>query len=212
MFKPHQTILFIGDSITDAGRTGTAAPYGDGYVNMVEMLLQAHHPQLELRVLNRGIGGDTVRDLAARWERDVLAQRPDWVSVMIGVNDVWRAFGDNPHEAVPLPEYEATLRDLLGQARANGAQLIMMTPYLIEADQRDLMRRQVDLYGSAVHVIAAEYGAVLVDTQAAFDAALAQRPLSHWSGDRVHPSVAGHALLARTWLHAVGVNIDVAHA
>jgi len=212
IFEPRQTIVCIGDSITDAGRMGRAAPYGDGYVNMVEMLLQAHYPCLELRVLNRGISGNTVRDLAARWERDALTERPDWLSVMIGINDVWRAWGDNPREAVPLPEYDATLRDLLGQVQANSTGLVVMTPFLIETDRRDLMRRQTDLYAAAVRVIAADCGAVLVDTQAAFDAALEQHPPGHWSGDRVHPSVAGHALLARTWLRAVGVEIDVAHS
>lgn len=211
IFQSHQTILFIGDSITDAGRRGTAAPYGDGYVNMVEMLLHAHQPQLELRVLNRGVGGDTVRDLAARWQRDALMERPAWLSVMIGINDVWRAWGDDPSEAVPLPEYAATLRDLLGQAQRNGARLVVMTPFLIEPDRHDLMRRQTDLYAAAVRAIAPEFDAVLVDTQAAFNAALAQHPPGHWSGDRVHPSVAGHAVLARTWLRAVGVDIDVAH-
>lgn len=207
MFKPHQTIVFIGDSITDAERTGSAAPYGDGYVHLVDLLLGAHHAELELRVLNRGISGDTVRHLAARWERDVLRQRPHWLSIMVGINDVWRAWSDDPREAVPLGEYDATLRDMLAQARAHGAQLIVMTPFLIEPDRHDVMRRRTDLYAAAVRRIAADTGAVLVDTQAAFDAALERHPADHWSGDRVHPSVAGHALLARTWLEAVGVAI-----
>jgi lysophospholipase L1-like esterase len=207
LFEPHQTIVFIGDSITDAERTSSAAPYGDGYVHLADLLLGAHHPELELRVLNRGVSGDTVRELAARWERDVLAQRPHWLSIMVGINDVWRAWSDDPREAVPLGEYDATLRDLIAQAQAHGARMIVMTPFLIEPDRRDAMRRQTELYADAVRRIADDTGAVLVDTQAAFDAALERHPPSHWSGDRVHPSVAGHALLARTWLQAVGVAI-----
>ncbi len=205
MFKPHQTIVFVGDSITDAGRRDTAAPYGDGYVNMVEMLLQAHHPQLALRVTNCGVSGDTVRHLAARWEHDVLAHRPHWLSIMVGINDVWRAFSDEPHEAVPLGEYDATLRYLIAQAQAHGAHVILMTPFLIEPDRRNGMRRQIDLYAAAVCRIAADTSAVLADTQAAFDTALERYPADYWSGDGVHPSVPGHALLARTWLEAVGV-------
>lgn len=207
LFAPHQTIVFVGDSITDAGRMGTAAPYGDGYVNMVEMLLQAYRPDLDLCVLNRGVSGDTVRDLQARWERDVLDEHPDWVSLMIGINDVWRAFGDDPHEAVPLGEYHATVRNLLHQVQACGASFIVMTPFLIEPDRCDLMRRQIELYAAAMCQIATEFDALVVDTQAAFDAALKRHPADHWAGDRIHPSVAGHALLARTWLQAVGVQI-----
>ena len=207
LFEPHQTIVFIGDSITDAERTGSAAPYGDGYVHLVDLLLGAHHPELALRTINRGVSGDTVRHLAARWERDVLAQRPHWLSIMVGINDVWRAFSDEPHEVVPLGEYDATLRDLIAQARAHGARVIVMTPFLIQPDRRDVMRWQTDLYAAAVRRIAADTDAVLVDTQAAFDAALERHPANHWSGDRVHPSVAGHALLARTWLEAVGVEL-----
>jgi lysophospholipase L1-like esterase len=207
LFEPHQTIVFIGDSITDAERTGSAAPYGDGYVNMVDMLLQAHFPELGLHVLNRGVGGDTVRHLAARWHRDVLAQRPHQLSIMVGINDVWRAWSDNPHEAVPLREYDTTLRDLIAQTQAHSTQVILMTPFLIEPDQHDLMRRQTDLYANVVRRIAADTDAVLVDTQAAFDAALARHGAGHWSGDRVHPSVPGHALLARVWLEAMGIEL-----
>jgi lysophospholipase L1-like esterase len=207
IFEAEQKLVFIGDSITDAGRLRIATPYGDGYVNLVDMLLAARHPQLRLRIVNRGVSGNTVRDLAARWERDVLAEHPDWLSVMIGINDVWRAFGFNPHEAVPLPEYEATLRMLLHQAAAGGARLILMTPYLIEPDRRDPMRRQMDWYGEVVKRLAAEREAPLVDTQAAFDEVLQHSAPSDWSGDRVHPTSAGHAVIARAWLRAVGFQL-----
>src|SRR5689334_13593891 len=98
LLTAHQKILLIGHSITDAGRRGPAAPYGEGYVAMVRNFLLARYPQLGLTFANRGVSGDTVRDLDARWERDVIAERPDWLSIGIGINDVWRAFGGNPHE------------------------------------------------------------------------------------------------------------------
>jgi len=96
----NQKLLFIGDSITDCGRTqpvgeGLFEALGRGYVAQVDALLGATYPQLGIRVVNMGTSGHTVRDLAARWERDVLAQRPDWLAVMIGINDVWRQF-DSP--------------------------------------------------------------------------------------------------------------------
>ena len=113
LFEPGQKILFIGDSITDCDRRGAAAPYGSGYMRLVRDLLLARYPEYGLKFVNRGISGDTTRDLAARWERDVIAERPDWLAVLIGINDVWRAFGGNSRAAVPLAEYTTTLRRLL---------------------------------------------------------------------------------------------------
>ena len=92
MFEADQRIVFIGDSITDCGRRDVRAPYGDGYMSLVRALVTARFPAVPLTWVNRGVGGDTVRDLAARWERDAVGERPDWLVVMIGINDVWRAF------------------------------------------------------------------------------------------------------------------------
>jgi lysophospholipase L1-like esterase len=204
-FTGGQKVLFIGDSITDCDRRAAAAPYGNGYVALVRSLLVARYPGLGLQIVNRGIGGNTVRDLAARWERDVLLERPDWLSVKIGINDVWRAFGDQPFEAVPLPEYEATLRDLLSRAQdATGARLVLMEPYVIEPDRSDPMRARMDRYGEVVRRLAGEYGAVLVRTQAAFDEALERTKPGEWAEDRVHPGQPGHALIALAFLRAVG--------
>jgi lysophospholipase L1-like esterase len=206
-FEKDQKILFIGDSITDAMRRGTTIPYGRGYVNTVRSILLARYPELGLQVVNRGVSGDTVRDLRARWDRDVLAEEPDWLSVMIGINDVWRTFSTNPDEAVALPEYEATLRELFNQARGIGARFILMTPYMIETDRRDPMRRRMDWYGEVVRQLATEYDAILVDTQAAFDHVLQYTAPNDWAGDKIHPADPGHAVIALAWLRAVGFTL-----
>src|SRR6478609_140419 len=104
IFEKSQHILFAGDSITDAGRRDEAPPFGDGYVRKVVDLLVARYPELSLRFSNRGISGDTTRDLLARWDKDVVTAHPDWLSVFIGINDVWRHFGSTPQDAVPLAE------------------------------------------------------------------------------------------------------------
>jgi lysophospholipase L1-like esterase len=207
LFEANQTILFAGDSITDCGRRDIAAPYGDGYMNMARSLLVARYPELHLRLLNRGIGGDTTRNLLARWQPDVLAERPDWLSLMIGINDVWRAYGPNVHEAVPQAEYEANLRELLDRARHGGARLILMTPYMVEADPAVPMRRQMDRFSAVVMRLAAEYAAVLVDTQRAFDAVLTQLPPDALAADQIHPGSEGHAVIALAWLRAVGFTL-----
>ena len=132
-FGLDEKIVFAGDSITDCGRrTEQDGPYGRGYVSLVRALLHARYPEYGLSVVNRGIGGNTVRDLAARWDADVLAEEADWLSVKIGINDVGRLIVGNMVDHVPLAEYEATYRSLLQQsaAAANG-KLILMEPYVI---------------------------------------------------------------------------------
>src|SRR5215213_2653753 len=168
MFEAGQRIVFIGDSITDCGRRDAHAPYGDGYLNLVRAFITARFPAAPLTWVNRGVGGDTVRDLAARWERDAVGERPDWLVVMIGINDIWRAFGGRPDEAVPLEEYEATLRTLLRRAvDATGCRLLLADPYLIEPDRAEPQRAETDRYAAAVARLAAEFAAPHVATQLA---------------------------------------------
>ncbi|GAB3956856.1 hypothetical protein GCM10027614_70520 [Micromonospora vulcania] len=151
------------------------------------------------------MSGDTVRDLAARWASDAVAERPDWLSVMIGINDMWRRYGDRPHEAVPTDEYERTLRDLLRQAvDATGCRLILADPFLIEPDRGDPQRADTDRYAAVVAALAAEFGAVHVPSQAAFDRVLTVSPAKRWADDRVHPHLPGHAVLAEAFLTALG--------
>jgi len=208
MFTAQQRIVFIGDSITDCGRTGAAAPWGAGYVSMVRNLLSARYPELGLTILNRGISGNTVRDLAARWELDVVAERPDWLSVKIGINDCWRYFKGRAEEAVPLAEYEATLRRLLDRTQqATTARLILMTPYMIEPDTSVPMRKEMDRYSAVVARLAPAYGALLVDTQAAWTTALAHTKPADWAEDGIHPSAPGHAVIALAFLRTIGFSV-----
>ena len=209
LFTADQKIVLIGDSITDCGWRDAFAPYGNGYVSLAQALLQARYPELRLTLVNKGVSGDTTRQLDARWQSDVLAERPDWLSVMIGINDVWRTF-DNPGAGmdVPLVEYEATLRRLLQTAiEHTGARLIVMEPYMIEPDHTARMRRMMDDYGAAARRIGAELGAVVVRTQEAFDAALTTTQASAWASDKIHPELAGHAVIALAWLRAVGFTL-----
>ncbi|QFP77027.1 SGNH/GDSL hydrolase family protein [Deinococcus sp. AJ005] len=205
--KAGQKIVFIGDSITDAGRTGGGGEYGDGYASRVRELLLARHPERHLIVVNRGVSGDTVRHLAQRWERDVLAERPDWLSVKIGVNDVWRSFSGQPDEAVPADEYAATLRELLGRAADSGSKMVLIAPFLVESDRADPMRVTVEQYAAIVSQLAGEFGAPLVNLQSAFDAACEVTPPQMWAHDRVHPTPVGHTLIALEWLRNMGISL-----
>ena len=204
LFEANQKVVFIGDSITDCGRRDVAAPYGNGYVNLVRDLIVARYPERQFEIVNKGIGGNTTRDLAARWEQDVIAESPDWLSVMIGINDVWRSYDSNGVGAVGLEEYTATLRTLLDRTRTdNTARLILAEPYMIEPNQGQPMRHQMDMYGAVVRELAAEYDAIVVRTQLAFYVALASTTQQNWADDQIHPNGAGHAVIALAFLRAI---------
>lgn len=203
-------LVMIGDSITDAERKrpegeGLFGALGRGYVAQVDALLQAAYPERLIRVVNQGESGNTVRNLKDRWQRDVLDKRPDWLSIMIGINDVWRQF-DLPwqHEChVLLEEYTATLEELVSRTRPHVQGMVLMTPFFIEPNRADVMRAQMDRYGDAVRTLAAKYDAVFVDVQAAFDEMLQTLHPGAVAWDRVHPTQAGHMVITRAFLKAV---------
>ena len=203
----NQTILFTGDSITDCGRShpiGAGDGLGDGYVAFVDSLLSSWYPQRLIRVLNTGIGGNRVIDLKVRWQTDILDLEPDWLSVMIGINDVWRQFDSaaNPDQ-VSLERYESTYRSLLERTRPKLKGLVLMTPYYIETSLNDPMRARMDHYGAVVERLAQEFDAAFVNVQAAFDRHLECRPTQSLCGDRVHPNKTGHLIIARSFLTAM---------
>ena len=204
----RDSLLFIGDSITDCGRArpyGERAGLGDGYVNLVNSLVATCHPETPLRILNTGIGGNRVTDLAKRWTEDVLNLKPDWLSVMIGINDVWRQF-DNPLDSAPvtIDQFETVYRELLKKTRPQLKGLVLMTPFYLETHQADPMRAQMDQYGKVVQRLAQEFDAIYVDIQAAFDDYMAHRPTQTLCSDRVHPNQTGHLIIARAFFNAIG--------
>ena len=208
--QPNSKLVMIGDSVTDCNRTqpvgeGLFEALGNGYVNLVNGLLGARYPNFKIRVVNMGTSGNTVRDLKARWQTDVLDLHPDWLSVMIGINDIWRQF-DTPLQsewAVGPEEYQATLEELVAQTRPTLRGMVLMTPYYIEPNPQDAMRARMDQYGTIVKKIAHKYDALLVDTQAAFNGVLEHLYPATLAWDRVHPNTIGAMVLARAFLAAV---------
>ncbi len=203
-------LVMIGDSITDAGRAqpvgeGLFEALGRGYVSLVDALLGSVYPELGVRVVNMGNGGNTVLDLQKRWQTDVLDLKPDWVSVMIGTNDVWRQF-DSPGRTeihVGPDEYARTLDELVARTRPSVKNMVLMTPFYLEPNRADAMRARMDEYGGIVKDLAAKRGTLLVDTQAAFDDVLQHYYPATLAWDRVHPSQTGHMVIARAFLNAL---------
>jgi len=209
VLKPNQTIVFIGDSITDMGRNQPAyRPLGSGYVHFVGNLLLAKYPQLNLNIINTGISGNTVRDLQKRWARDCLEYKPDVLSVLIGINDLCRQYSEP--EKVPAgvypDEYESTYRQLLSQVKQKfNSQLVLIEPFMFCDDQKNKIFQDLRVYIRIVHNLSQEFDAVLVALQSWIDEQIKEVPPEKWSQDSVHPYIWAHAWLARQWLKAVGL-------
>ncbi|MFQ3269946.1 MAG: lysophospholipase L1-like esterase [Lentimonas sp.] len=204
----QDTLLFIGDSITDCGRArpvGEREGLGEGYVKLANSLLATCHPETRIRVLNTGISGNRITDLEARWREDVLTHQPNWLSIMIGINDVWRQFDNvTDHDVVDLERFENVYRQLLSATRPNLKGLVLMTPFYLETNPADPMRVQMDAYGAVVKRLASEFDAIFVDVQAAYNTYLAKRPTQTLCCDRVHPNQTGHLIIAKAFFNAIG--------
>ena len=202
-----QTLLFIGDSITDCGRSrpiGERNGLGNGYVAIVDSLLASFYPEASIHVVNTGIGGNRVTDLAHRWQTDAIDIAPDWLSIMIGINDVARQFDSiSLLEQIDPERFESTYRELLGQIRDQLKGLTLMTPFYLETNTEDPMRKLMDVYGKIVKRIANDYDAMFVDTQYFFNQHLKHRPTQSMCGDRVHPNQTGHMILAKAFLQSI---------
>jgi lysophospholipase L1-like esterase len=195
-----QKMVLIGDSITDCGRRDAAAPLGTGYVSLFVDLVMAKYPGRAIDFVNRGIGGNTVLELAARWEADVVAERPDWLSVMIGINDLHRTLG-GVHD-LPPETYRKLYTALLQRAAdAAGPQLVLLEPFymITEAEADEAQRVVLGLlpgYIEVVHELAEQFGARLVRTQPMFEEQLRHRPFTAFCAEPVHPNRTGHLLIA----------------
>lgn len=211
--KPHSRLVMIGDSVTDHQKTNPAGEglfeaigrgWG-GYVAQVDALLSVNYPEYAIRVTNKGISGNTVRDLARRWQADVIDLKPQWLSVMIGINDVWRQFDvpRQPENGVPPDEYERTLDRLIGETRPLLDGLVLLSPYFIESNKTDAMRARMDVYGALMRKTAARHDAIFVDVQAAFDRMLAHMHSASIAWDRIHPNHIGDMVIASGFLNAI---------
>jgi lysophospholipase L1-like esterase len=204
---PRGTVLFIGDSITDCGRDRTDPDsLGDGFAARAAAGFAAAHADAGVRFVNRGISGNRAADLCERWRQDCLDLKPDMVSIMIGINDVWRRYDhDDPTSAEAFEEH---YRHILEQTADLGARLIIMEPFLLPVSEAQARwREDLDPKLAVVRRLAAEFGATLIPTDSILTRAAesATATATDLADDGVHPTAAGHAILAEAWLDAVAV-------
>ncbi|MCX8082409.1 MAG: SGNH/GDSL hydrolase family protein [bacterium] len=209
VIKDKQRILFIGDSITDCGRRGEFAPLGNGYVKFFNDILIAHYPERKIEIINKGISGNSVRDLQTRWEDDVIHNKPDWLSILIGINDINRALGKAVGwENFTIKDYIACYDNILKRTQEKlPCRIILLEPFYISVDKKEgwrgLVYKELALYRKAVADLSRKYNTILVKLQDMFDKQLKYRDSETFCPEPVHPNQTGHLLIANTIFNAL---------
>ena len=209
--QKNMTILFQGDSITDAGRQNRQKPkrndqksMGNGYASMATGSLLASDTSLNLSIFNRGISGNKVHQLDARWQRDCLDHKPDVLSILLGVNDIWH--GLNGRYDGTVQKYEDDYMSLIDRTRKAlpNVQIIICEPFVLKCGAvNEKWFPEFDHYREAARKVASKNSSVFVPFQEMFDRAIRYAPPQHWAADGVHPSAHGAALMADFWLQAL---------
>lgn len=203
MLKNNSLVLFQGDSITDTGRTGAPDPavsLGEGYPAKIAEKLA----ELDINIINRGISGNRTWDLLDRWDKDCIDLKPDYVSLLIGVNDTWRRYDSGM--ITTAEDYETNMRTLLDRIKnETSAEIILLNIFLLDvtpdkAQMRpDLLEKQEVIYR-----LAKEYDVTFIDLGKIFDEMVANgTAMEEISADGVHPTDFGHSVIAQHWLKAV---------
>ena len=207
IFDNMDRIVFAGDSVTDMG---SAQPVGEGlfdnlgksYVRVIDNMLAAYYPEVFLRVTNSGISGNTSKDLIARFDRDVVDLNPDWVSICIGINDVWRQF-DSPAltDLCVLPdEYAKNVENMILKVKGKVKGIFVLSPYIIEPNTEDMMRKRMDEYVNICKGLADKHKCIFVNFQEMYSKYCKIRHSSYIAWDRIHPNQIGATLMAREFL------------
>ena len=208
--KKGDTILFQGDSITDAGRDkknqvpNQQKAFGRGYSWMAASNLLVSNPELELSIHNRGISGNKVHQLASRWDKDCLSLKPDVLSILIGVNDIWH--GLNGKYDGTVQTYEDDFLKLMERTRKAlpGTKFIICEPFVLKCGAvNDKWFPEFDKYRASAKKVAKQSGALFVPFQSMFDQAINFASPNHWAGDGVHPSAHGASLMSHFWLNSI---------
>ena len=210
LLQKNDVFLITGDSVTDCGRDRTKdygpetiEGMGSGYAGLVKAFLNAHYPDLALTVVNRGISGNRKTDILARMEKDHLSLSPSVVSILIGINDVWRHF-DSPNIPQVDPEdYLANLRKIIQDFKTSARQVVVMAPYYLTEQKDNPMLAMMRQYGALAKQAAEENGALFIDLQAIFDELMQHKPAAYYAGDGIHPNLYGHMVIAKALLDVV---------
>ena len=201
MFENNDVVLFQGDSVTDCGRTrGDESSLGEGYAMLVASWFTALYPEKTVKFINKGVSGDRVCDLKARWSEDCIQLKPTLVSILVGINDCWRRYDSNNPTS---PEaFEKTYREILTQVKENTeAKILLCEPFVLPyPEDRKQWREDLDPKIHIVRSLAREFNAMLLPLDGLLNAVSVQKTKGFWAADGVHPTMSGHAIIAQEWL------------
>lgn len=206
MFESNSKILFMGDSITDTGRDReNPENMGRGYAYMLAGMLGAMYAELDLKFYNQGISGNRVCDLVERWQSDCIEFKPDVLSILIGVNDVWRRYDSN--NPTDVDSFKNGYKQILQQTKDDlGCQIVIMEPFVLPvSEDRKEWREDLDPKIGAIRELAAEYADAYVPLDGIFASASTLTGPAYWSADGVHPNEKGHFLIADNWVEFTGL-------
>jgi lysophospholipase L1-like esterase len=209
LFKKNSIILFQGDSITDGGRTKDGDfnhLLGQGYAYIIASHLGAKYPELNLNFINRGVSGNRIVDLYARWQEDTINLKPNVISILVGVNDVVAGFSRNA--GVSATKFKKVYRMLIEETIENipDIQIVLCTPFILPVgivkENWINWKSEIDQRKTIINKLANDFNTILVEPQKKFDVVSKNSKPEYWIWDGIHPMPAGHGLLAKEWLLA----------
>ena len=193
--KPVVKIVFFGDSITDSGRNKLDPDdLGVGYVKIAAGKLRLLYPDTEFRFLNRGVGGDRTAELLERVQRDVVDEKPDYVVLEVGINDVWCRFSRG--EEVTPEAFRSNYLSLVETILATGAKLFLIQPYVLKMADKQRFRPYLERFNEIIYEIAREKDIVLVPVDEIFMGVTQDIDPAQFSADGVHPTHRGCRYIA----------------
>jgi lysophospholipase L1-like esterase len=203
-----QLVLFLGDSITDCGRRWEARPLGGGYASLFTELVTEAYPERDVRYINKGISGDNTVGLRNRWEDDVIRHQPNWLSLLIGINDLHSFLGD-PNGGVSVEVYREKYDSILATTREKtSAEILLLDPFYISNDTtgqgfRSVVLELLPQYIAVVDEMAAKYGTYHLKTQELFEKHLQFRDADTFCPEPVHPNHTGHLVMAKAMMRTL---------
>ncbi|MEI6520556.1 MAG: SGNH/GDSL hydrolase family protein [bacterium] len=200
LVKAGDKLAFMGDSITAQG----------GYVRLAQYVLNTNYPDLKPVIINTGVSGQKAENMEPRFEKDMkLAEKPAFTFISVGINDVWHRVGA-PHQQAVLDTYKANVAKMVDKGQAAGAQVVLLTPTIIQEDVKNEGNIRLDMYVAAMKDIAAEKKCKIIDLHAMFINALNTKPAGlRLTADGVHMNPYGDAMMAIGVLRALGVSDEI---
>lgn len=202
--------LFQGDSITDGNRTRNNDwnhVMGHGYQYIISSKLWFDRPEEHYMFYNRGISGNRIKDLEARWQKDALDVKPDILSILVGINDVAAIVNNRDPESID--EFERRFNNILEKTKKAlpKTKIVLCEPFILPVgmvvEQWKLWETEIKKQQSVIRKLAKKYDAIYVELQEPFNKACKKAPADYWIWDGIHPMPAGHELIARQWLKEV---------